>query len=97
MSKEDKTINLMKSLCNLVSSFNAVLDRLDTLADRNEELCESHQELIRQNQEVFKLAREDFFRRLIEAEVNKYTLKNQQQDSRRIHFGSDIVRKAKKP
>ena len=84
----------MKSLCNLVSSLNAVLDRLDTLTDRNEELYEQHQELIRQNQEAFKLAREDFFRRLIEAEVNKYTHKDQQQDSRRVHFGSDIVRKA---
>ena len=72
-------------LFTLVGAFNAVLDRLDVLTEKQEEL-------LNRTEEVFKLAREDFFRRLIEAEVNGEAQKNQQSKKGRTKFGSDIVR-----
>ena len=68
---EDSTAKLKNCLFILVSSYNTVLDRLDNLTDRIEDLSDVHERLIIQNEEAFKLAQEDFFRRLIEAEVNK--------------------------
>ena len=85
---EDSTFTLKDCLFTLVSSFNTVLDRLDVLTERQEEF-------LLKNEEVFKLAREDFFRKLIEAEVNKEMEKNKQSKGRGVKFGSDIVRKAR--
>ena len=92
MTTGDRLSTLKDCLFTLVRSFNAALDRLDTLTNRNEDLFKVHQELISQNERTFKLAREDFFRRLIEAEVNGEAQKNQQSKERRTKFGSDVVR-----
>ena len=62
------------------------------IADRQEKKIDRLEKLFLKNEEVFKLAREDFFRRLIEAEINKEIQKNQQSKERRVKFGSDIVR-----
>ena len=97
--EENRINKLSDCLFTLVSSLNSVLDRLDLLTDRIQQLYELHQDLISQNQEAFKFAREDFLRRLIEAEVEKHRKQqgsNKQSNQRRINFGSDIVRKAKK-
>ena len=96
MDREDRISILIDSLFTLVSSFNTALDRLDALTDGNVALYEQHQELITRNQEAFTLAREDFFRKIIEAEVNKHNHKDQQHSKGRMQFGSDIVRKAKR-
>ena len=97
--EENRVNTLSDCLFTLASSLNSVLDRLDLLTDRIQQLYELHQDLISQNQEAFKFAREDFLRRLIEAEVEKHRKQqgsNKQSNQRRINFGSDIVRKAKK-
>ena len=86
---KDEMTTLTECLFTLVSSFNTALDRLDELTDR-------HEQLIDHNEIAFKLAREDFFRRIIEAEVSKQTHKDQKQNTRRVQFGSDIVRKSKR-
>ena len=93
---DEKSKSLLNSLFILVSSFNTVLDRIDIVTDRNEQLFEMQERLITQNQKAFELAREDFFRKLIEAEVDKHTTKKEQSNVRRANFGSDIVRKAKR-
>ena len=99
---EDGTETLKNFLWRLLTSHNTVLDRLDNLTDKIQELSWEHDRLISQNKEAFKFVREDFFRRLIEAEVNKgakknkQTAKNKQHNERRANFGSDVIRKPKK-
>ena len=99
-NNNDSIVTLKDCLFTLVSSLNTVLDRLDILTDRNEALIEMQEKLISQNQKAFELAREDFFKKIIEAEVdkhaNKHTHNNKQSAVRRINFGSDIVRKVKR-
>ena len=82
---EEKISILTECLFTLVDSLNTVTDRLDTLADRQEEL-------LLNNKETFKLAREDFFRRLIEAEVNKNIDINKKRSK---YFESDTIGKTK--
>ena len=61
---EDKLNTLTDCLFTLAKSFNAVVDRLDTLADKQEEI-------IKNNDAVFSKMREEFFRKVIQAEVDK--------------------------
>jgi hypothetical protein len=75
MNKE-KEKTLTDCLFILVGSFNTALDRLDMLTDRIERLFEILERLITQNEKAFELAREDFYRKLIEAEVNKHSSKH---------------------
>ena len=67
-------------LFTLVKALNTTLDRLETLTDRIQALYEQHQVLIVNNQQAFILAREDFFRRLITAEVDREIEKNKLKD-----------------
>ena len=100
---KDKT--LTDCLSTLVSMLNTVIDRLDMTTDRHAALFELHQELVSRNQEAFALAREDFLKRLIAAEVEKHRTKQKATDKHkysnqpnqgRVNFGSDIIRKAKR-
>ena len=66
---DEKSKSLFNSIFTLVSAFNTVLDRIDIVTDRNEQFFEIQERLITQNQKAFELAREDFFRKLIEADL----------------------------
>ena len=70
---EEKINILTECLFTLVDSLNTVVDRLDTLAEKQEEL-------LLKNEAIFKLAREDFFRRIIEAEVDKEMERSKQKN-----------------
>ena len=61
---EEKINTLTECLFSLVNSFNSVVDRLDTLAEKQEEL-------IKNNDSVFTKMREEFWRRVIQIEVDK--------------------------
>ena len=99
---KDKT--LTDCLFTLVSMLNTVIDRLDMTTDRHAALFELHEDLVNRNKEAFALAREDFLKRLIKAEIEKHRMNrrtmgkhevNNQPYQGRTNFGSDIVRKAK--
>ena len=60
----DKLSTPTECLFSIVSSFNSILDRLDILTDRLEEL-------IFKNDQVFSEMREEFFRKVIQYEVDK--------------------------
>ncbi len=76
---------LIDYLFILLSSLNTLLDRLDTITDRQETL-------LQKNDEVFTKMREEFFRKIIEHEVNKEIEKNKHSKERSKKFGSDVVR-----
>lgn len=80
--------NLIDCLFSVVDSFNTALGRLDALADKQEEI-------IKINNAVFTKMREEFFKKVIEFEVNKEIEKNRKNKERSVKFGSDIVREAK--
>jgi len=82
---EKKINTLIECLFTIVSSFNAVVDRLDILTDR-------HEKLLKRNNDVFTKIKEEFWRKVIEYEVNKEIQKNQKSKERSVKFGSDIVR-----
>jgi hypothetical protein len=81
--EEEKKKTIIDSLFILAGTLNDVVDRLDTVTDRNEKLTQK-------NDEVFTKAREDFFRRLIEEEVNRAIEKNKLKGGNK--FGSNTVR-----
>ena len=80
---EDRIKTLIDCLFTLVGSLNTVLDRLDNITDRQETI-------LQKIDEVFTKSREDFFRRLIEEEVNREIEKNKLKGSEK--FGSNTVR-----
>ena len=77
---EEKIKVMTDCLFTLVKALNTTLDRLDALTDRIQALYEQHHVLIANNQQAFIMAREDFFRRLITAEVEKEIEKNKLKD-----------------
>lgn len=87
MGEKARTSTLTECLFTLVDLLNTVVDRLDILANKQERI------LIK-NEEVFKLAREDFFRRLIEVEVDRGIEKKKRKDEiRNEHIKNGKVRK----
>lgn len=61
---EEKINALIDCLFKMVDSFNTTIDRLVILTDRFEGI-------IQKNDEVFTKMREEFWRKVIEDEVNK--------------------------
>jgi len=85
---EDRDKTLTDSLFTLVDSLNTALDHLDSITER-------HEKLINENDEVFTKMREEFWRKVIEIEVNKEIEKSKQSTKKESTFGSDIIRQAR--
>ena len=66
---DERLDTLIECLYALIDSLNTVLDRQNILTDR-------HEMLIQKSEEVFIKMREEFWRKVIEYEVNKEIEKN---------------------
>lgn len=85
---EDSISTLRDCLFILINSFNAVLDRLDIIAERQEMLLET-------NETLFNKVKEEYFKKIIENEVDLETVKNMKAKNGSTKVGYDVIRKTK--
>lgn len=73
---DDRMDKLIDGLFTLAKSLNAVVDRLDIVVDQLFDLADRQAENSKANDAVFTKMREEFWKKVIEFEVNQEIKKN---------------------